>query len=167
MNPLPPLAVDTPAFRQALSQFAAGVTVVTTRCPDGTPRGLTVTAFCSVSLEPPLVLVSIDNRSEAHDGFAAGAFAVSVLAEGQEDVSRRFALVGPEKFAAGGCVAGASGLLLVPDALAHLECRVVSVVPGGDHTLYVGLVEDARVREGKPLVYHGRGYHRLAEEPEP
>jgi flavin reductase ActVB len=164
MSSLPPLAVDTLAFRQALSQFAAGVTVVTTRCADGSPRGLTVTAFCSVSLDPPLVLVSIDNRSEAHDGFASGTFAISVLAEGQEEVSRRFAAPGPDKFAEG-CVAGGNGLLLVPDALAHLECRVVAVVPGGDHTIYLGQVESATVREGRPLVYHGRGYRRLAEDP--
>ena len=159
-----PLAADPLAFRQALSQFASGVTVVTTRCGDGTPRGLTVTAFCSVSLDPPLVLVSIDNRSEAHDGFAEGAFAVSVLAEGQEDVSRRFALPGTEKFAAAECEMGASGLPLIPDALAHLTCRVVTAVPGGDHTVYLGRVEDVKVREGRPLVYHGRGYRRLAEE---
>lgn len=87
MDPLLKTAVDAPAFRHALSQFASGVTVVTTRAASGLPRGLTVTAFASVSLDPPLVLVSIDNRSEAHDGFAAGAFAVSVLAEGQEAVS--------------------------------------------------------------------------------
>src|SRR5512134_2266478 len=162
--PSSPLAADPLAFRQALSQFAAGVTVVTTRCGDGTPRGLTVTAFCSVSLDPPLVLVSIDNRSEAHDGFAEGAFAVSVLAEGQEEVSRRFALPGTDKFASGECVASASGLPLIPDALAHLLCRVVTAVPGGDHTVYLGQVEDVQVREGRPLVYHGRGYRRLAEE---
>jgi flavin reductase (DIM6/NTAB) family NADH-FMN oxidoreductase RutF len=165
MNPLPPLAADPVAFRQALSQFAAGVTVVTTRCADGSLRGLTVTAFCSVSLDPPLVLVSIDNRSEAHDGFAAGFFAVSMLAEGQEDVSRRFALSGTDKFAASECIPSPSGLPLVPDALAHLECRVIATVPGGDHTIYVGQVEDVRVREGRPLVYHGRGYRRLAQEP--
>jgi flavin reductase ActVB len=162
-----PLAADPVAFRQALSQFAAGVTVVTTRCGDGTPRGLTVTAFCSVSLDPPLVLVSIDNRSEAHDGFAEGAFAVSVLAEGQADVSRRFALPGTEKFTSGECVTGASGLPLIPDALAHLTCRVVAAVPGGDHTIYLGQVEDVRVREGRPLVYHGRGYRRLEAEDVP
>ena len=163
MSSSPP-AADPLAFRQALSQFAAGVTVVTTRCDDGTPRGLTVTAFCSVSLEPPLVLVSIDNRSEAHDGFACGVFAVSVLAEGQEEVSRRFALPGTEKFASGECVTGASGLPLIPGALAHLVCRVVTAVPGGDHTIYLGQVEEVAAREGRPLVYHGRGYRRLTED---
>jgi flavin reductase (DIM6/NTAB) family NADH-FMN oxidoreductase RutF len=165
MSPPPPLAVDTLAFRQALSQLASGVTVVTTRTPDGTARGLTVTAFCSVSLDPPLVLISIDNRSEAHEGFAAGAFAVSLLSEEQEDVSRRFAVPGPLKFTDHEYEASASGLVLVPGALAHLECRVVATVPAGDHTLYLGQVEETRVRAGRPLVYFGRGYRRLLEEP--
>lgn len=155
-----PLAVDAPAFRQALSQFASGVTVVTTQGPLG-PLGLTVTAFSSVSLDPPLVLVCIDRRSEAHAGFERGTFAVSLLAEGQEPVSRRFACGGASKFAEGGLLAGESGLLLVADALAHLECRVTAAVPGGDHVIYVGLVERASAREGRPLVHHARGYRRL------
>jgi flavin reductase (DIM6/NTAB) family NADH-FMN oxidoreductase RutF len=158
---IPPLAVDAPAFRQALAQFASGVTVVTTQGPDG-PLGLTVTAFSSVSLDPPLVLVCIDRRSEAHAGFQRGAFAVSLLAEGQEPVSRRFASGGPAKFAEGDLAAGESGLLLVPGALAHLECRVTAALPGGDHVVYIGLVERASAREGRPLVHHARGYRRLA-----
>jgi flavin reductase (DIM6/NTAB) family NADH-FMN oxidoreductase RutF len=155
-----PLAVDAPAFRRALAQFASGVTVVTTEGPDG-PLGLTVTAFSSLSLDPPLVLVCIDRRSEAHAGFERGAFAVSLLAEGQEAMSRRFAAGGPAKFAEGGLTTGESGLLLVPGALAHLECRVTAALPGGDHVIYVGLVERADAREGRPLVHHARGYRRL------
>lgn len=161
----PPLAVDAPAFRRALSQFASGVTVVTTQGPVG-PLGLTVTAFSSVSLDPPLVLVCIDRRSETHAGFERGAFAVSLLAEGQEGMSQRFAGGGPTKFAAGGLVAGESGLLLVPGALAHLECRVHASLPGGDHVIYVGLVERAAVFEGRPLLHHARGY-RCLERDEP
>ena len=159
----PPLAVDAPAFRQALSQFASGVTVVTTQGPDG-PLGLTVTAFSSLSLDPPLVLVCIDRRSEAHAGFERGAFAVSLLAEGQEPVSQRFACGGPAKFAEGGLAVGASGLVLVPGALAHLECRVHASVPGGDHVIYVGLVERAAVFEGRPLLHHARGYRCLQRD---
>lgn len=162
---IPPLAVDAPAFRRALSQFASGVTVVTTQGPDG-PLGLTVTAFSSVSLEPPLVLVCIDRRSETHAGFARGSFAVSLLAEGQEGMSQRFAGGGPDKFAEGGLVAGESGLPLVPGALAHLECRVHASLPGGDHVIYVGLVERASVFEGRPLLHHARGY-RCLERDEP
>jgi flavin reductase (DIM6/NTAB) family NADH-FMN oxidoreductase RutF len=158
-----PLAVDAPAFRRALAQFASGVTVVTTEGPAG-PLGLTVTAFSSVSLEPPLVLVCIDRRSETHAGFERGAFAVSLLAEGQESVSQRFACGGPAKFAEGGLAKGESGLLLVPGALAHLECRVHGSVPGGDHVIYVGLVERVAVFEGRPLLHHARGYRCLERD---
>lgn len=158
-----PLAVDAPAFRRALAQFASGVTVVTTEGPEG-PLGLTVTAFSSLSLDPPLVLVCIDRRSEAHAGFARGAFAVSLLAEGQEAMSQRFASGGPAKFAEGGLETGPSGLLLVPGALAHLECRVHATFPGGDHLIYVGLVERAAVFEGRPLLHHARGYRCLERD---
>ena len=155
-----PLAVDAPAFRRALAQFASGVTVVTTEGPEG-PLGLTVTAFSSLSLDPPLVLVCIDRRSETHAGFERGAFAVSLLAEGQEAVSQRFACGGPAKFAEGGLETGSSGLLLVRGALAHLECRVHASVPGGDHVIYIGLVERVAVFEGRPLLHHARGYRCL------
>src|SRR5512145_1341069 len=108
------MTVDSTSFRRALGQFASGVTVVTTRDAAGRPLGLTVSSFCSVSLEPPLVLVCIDKRSEAHDGFEASRlFGVSVLAEGQEDWSRRFAEGGPAKFAGAELRGGHHGLALV------------------------------------------------------
>ncbi|MET0553374.1 MAG: flavin reductase family protein [Vicinamibacteria bacterium] len=158
-----PSAVDAQAFRQALGQFASGVTVVTTEGPDG-PLGLTVTAFSSLSLDPPLVLVCIDRRSEAHAGFERGAFAISLLAEGQEPVSQRFAWGGAAKFAGGGLLTGESGLVLVEGALAHLECRVHASMPGGDHVIYVGLVERVAVSEGRPLLHHARGYRCLERD---
>ena len=149
-------------FRRALGQFATGVTVVTTRDAAGRPFGLTVSSFCSVSLEPPLVLVCIDNRSEAHDGFEASQlFGVSVLAEGQEEWSRRFAEGGPAKFAGATLRGGHHGVALVPGALAHLECRVVSAHDAGDHTIYVGEVLALSVHPGRPLLYHARGYRRV------
>ena len=92
------MSVDSASFRRALGQFATGVTVVTTRDAAGHPLGLTVSAFCSVSLHPPLVLVCVDHRSEANAGMReSGLFAVNVLAEEQEDVSRRFAAPGRAK----------------------------------------------------------------------
>jgi flavin reductase ActVB len=159
--------VDADSFRAALSQFASGITVVTTRDAAGRPLGLTVSAFCSVSLEPPLILVSVDGRSEAHAGFqASGVFAASVLAEGQDAVSRLFARAGPAKFAKLAMVTGERGLLLVPDALAHIECEVRASHPAGDHVLYVGEIVSLAVRSGRPLVYHRGGYRRLAEDAE-
>jgi flavin reductase (DIM6/NTAB) family NADH-FMN oxidoreductase RutF len=136
--------------------------VVTTRDGEGQPLGLTVSAFCSVSLEPPLVLVSVDARSETHAGFkASGLFAVSVLAEGQDEVSRLFARGGRKKFAAVKMETGSHGLLLVPGALAHLECAVRAAHSAGDHTLYVGEILSLAVRPGRPLVYHRGGYRQL------
>lgn len=159
------MPIDPASFRQALAQFSSGVTVVTTRSADGRPLGLTVTAFCSVSLEPPLVLVSVDARSEANAGLrASGLFAVSVLAEGQADVSRQFARAGPEKFARVALETGENGLPLVTGALAHLECAVRSTHAEGDHLLYVGEIGRAVVRPGRPLVYHRGGYRHLAGE---
>lgn len=155
----------------AMGQFASGVTIVTTRDAQGRPLGLTVSSFCSVSLEPPLVLVCVDKRSEAHDGFEASqTFGVSVLAEGQEEWSRRFAEGGAGKFAGADLSPGLHGVALVPGALAHVECRVVSSHDAGDHTIYVGRVVALRVVPGRPLVYHASGYHRVhsngrADEP--
>lgn len=156
--------VDATGFRQALSQFASGVTVVTTLDAAGEPLGLTVSAFSSVSLEPPLVLVSVDLGSETHAGFRdSGVFGVSILAEGQDPVSRLFARPGRAKFLELPMRVGERGLWLVPDALAHIECEVRATHPAGDHILYVGEIVALAVRPGRPLVYHRGGYRRLAD----
>ena len=148
-------------FRRALGQFATGVAVVTTLDAEGRPLGLTVNAFSSVSLDPPLVLVCIDNRSETHGGFeAAQVFGVSVLAEGQQDWSQRFAFGDREKFQAP-LLTGETGVPLVPGALAHIECRVISKLPGGDHTIYLGEAIRLDVSPGRPLLYHASAYRRL------
>ena len=161
------MPVDDASFRLALSQFATGVTVVLTRDAAGAPVGLTVNAFTSVSLDPPLVLICVDVRSDAHDPIAAsGIFGVSVLSETQEDVSRRFAWRGPDKFQGVVLEHGETGALLVPGATAHLECTVVEAHRAGDHTIYVGQVRVLRVNPGPPLVYHRGGYRRLAAEGE-
>jgi len=156
------MSFDSLEFRRALGQFATGVTVVTTRDAVGRPQGLTLNSFCSVSLEPPLVLICIDQRSEVNAALAASrAFSVSVLTEEQEDLSRRFASGGPLKFQGLELPVGESGLPLVPGALAHLECRLAASHPAGDHTLYIGEVERLSARPGRPLLYHGSAYRRL------
>lgn len=157
------MPIEPPLFRHALSQFASGITVVTTRDHAGQAYGLTVSAFASVSLDPPLVLVSVDRKSDSHPGFREGGrFAVSVLAEGQEEVSRRFAWKGGDRFS-GPMLDGPMGLPLVPGALAHLECEVVTTTEAGDHVLYVGRVLHAEVQPGRPLVYHRGAYRRFVE----
>ena len=161
------MPIDDANFRLALGQFATGVTVVITTGANGRPVGLTVNAFCSVSLAPPLVLVSIDKRSDAHDAIAESRlYGVSILSETQEEVSRRFAWRGPQKFEGLVLERGEEGTLLVPGAVAHLECAVVDAHAAGDHTLYVGEVRALRVTQGRPLVYHRSGYRQLAAEEE-
>ncbi len=162
------MSVDADDFRRALCQFAAGVTVVTTRDGRGRSLGLTVTAFASVSVDPPLVLICVDHRSETHVGFRdAGLFGVSILAEGQEELSRRFAGGGAAKFKGLDLAQGTTGVPLIPGALAHLECRVSASHVAGDHTIYVGEVLAVQVRPGRPLLYHDRDYRRLEPAGDP
>jgi flavin reductase (DIM6/NTAB) family NADH-FMN oxidoreductase RutF len=157
------MSVDAASFRRTLGQFASGVTVVTTRDVSGRPHGLTVSAFCSVSLHPPLVLACIDQRSEANAAMRqSGLFGVSVLAEGQEDVSRRFAAHGRAKVEGFPFVDGRHGLPLVPGALAHLECRVRSFHEEGDHAVWVGEVRSLEVCPGRPLLHHAGAYGGFA-----
>jgi flavin reductase (DIM6/NTAB) family NADH-FMN oxidoreductase RutF len=156
------MPIDKAEFRRALGHFASAVTVVTTKLADGTPAGITVTAFSSLSLEPPLVLVCIDHRARLHDHLPTeGYFAVNILAEDQETVSRRFASSDPDQFRDIGFTTGATGSPLVKDAVAAIECRIVDRLPGGDHTIIVGEVEAANIREGKPLLYFRGGYAAL------
>jgi flavin reductase (DIM6/NTAB) family NADH-FMN oxidoreductase RutF len=158
-------------FRHALSQFATGVTIVTTRDGSGRPLGLTVNAFCSVSLTPPLVLVCIDRRSDAHAGFSeTGLFNISVLAEDQQEISRRFALRGAVKFEGASLPAGQNGVPVVQGAVAVIECRVSAAHSAGDHMIYVGEVTRLETRAGRPLLYHGSTYRRIdpgSSEPAP
>ncbi len=161
------MSVDAHAFRRALGQFPSGVTVVTTRDASGALRGLTVSSFCSLSLHPPLVLVCIDHRADANGAMReSGLFAVSVLAEDQVEVSRRFASSGRDKFAGFAFTEGRLRLPLVPGAIAHLQCRVRSFHEEGDHTVWVGEVLVLATHPGRPLLYHRGGYHRLGGRPE-
>lgn len=156
------MSVDSLSFRRALGQFASGVTVVTTRGADGEPVGLTVSSFCSVSLHPPLVLVCLDRRSDANDGLRdTRHFAVSVLSEEQEDVSRRFASSERGKLEGFSFVEGRHGLPLVPGALAHVQCKVHSRHEEGDHYVWVGEVIALAAHPGRPLLYHAGAYHGL------
>jgi flavin reductase (DIM6/NTAB) family NADH-FMN oxidoreductase RutF len=155
--------IEKTEFRRALGHFASAVTVVTTRLQDGQPAGITVTAFSSLSLEPPLVLICIDKRARIHDHLKRGGyFAVNILHADQESVSRRFASSEPDQFREIGYSIGGTGTPLVNGAITVVECRIVDLLAGGDHTIFVGEVEEAHVREGKPLLYFRGGYAALA-----
>ena len=155
------MAVDEGQFRQTLSHFASGVTVVTT-ARDGQLYGMTVASFASLSLRPPLVVVCIEKNVKTHDAIAAaGKFAVSILEQSQQDISGRFASRAEDKFSGIAVRTGESGLPLIESALATLECTVADQLPGGDHTIFVGLVDHVRTREGQPLIYFRSGYSTL------
>lgn len=157
------MPVGKQEFRTALGHFASAVTVVTVRCSDGRLAGITVTAFTSLSLEPPLVCISIDKRTFVHGHLpVGGVFAVNILAENQEVLSRRFAASDPDQFRGIGFTTGLDGVPLIDDVLATIECRIVAEHVGGDHTIFVGQVEATRVTDGKPLLYYRGGYSRLA-----
>lgn len=156
------MPVDDAQFKLAMSHFASGVTVVTTE-HEGRPYGMTVAAFSSLSLHPPLVLVCIEKTVKTHDAIvAAGKFGVSILGAAQADLSNRFASRVEDKFAEIAVSRGELGVPLLDGAITALECRVTSQLPGGDHTIFVGEVEGIRVGEGAPLVYYRSGYREIS-----
>ena len=156
------MPIDPDAFRAALGRFVSGVTVVTTRDGAGRDHGMTVSAFCSVSLDPPLVLACIGHEASMHGPIMnAEQFGVSILAVGQEPLARRFADQRSDRFDGVGYSRGRLGVALIDDALAHLECRVVDRREAGDHTIVVGRVEAAPCAQERPRVYYRGGYTQL------
>lgn len=148
-------------FRRTLGRFATGVTVVTSRL-ENEIYGITVNAFASVSLEPPLVLVSIDRQAKAHQALAAsGRYGVSILSREQRSQSDHFA--GRLEPGLEPAFAYVRGLPLLEGALAHLVCRVQQQVEAGDHSLFIGEVEYLAQRPGAPLLYYAGNYAHLAD----
>ena|SRR2546426_5553453 len=138
------MAIEKGFFRQVAGQFATGVTVVTT-CSQGKPAGITVNAFCSVSLEPPLVLVCIDLISLTLPVIReSGSFAVNILTNEQEELSRCFAGSTEERyehFCHASFHIAATGAPIIDDVLAFIDARVVAEYPAGDHVIFLGQVE--------------------------
>lgn len=150
--------IDQVAFRQAMGQFASGVTVVTTLGPNGEPTGSTVSAFCSLSLAPPMVLVCLHRGRTTHLAIErAGRFAVNILSCDQAGIARRFA--GPRaRFEGVGHRRGVGGPHL-DGAIAHIDCRVHELNDGGDHVIVLGAVDDIELSPGEPLLYARGAFH--------
>lgn len=156
--------VEPPLFRQLLGRFATGVTVLTTRTEGGEAIGMTASSVASVSLEPPLVLVSVDRRHEMHTALAAAShFVLNVLAADQEALSRRFAADEPNRFGGVGFRPSKQGIAVLDGVLAHIECEKQTAIPGGDHTVFFGLVVGGSVTDRRPLLYYRGGYAGLRE----
>jgi len=159
------MAVDSQAFRAALGSFATGVTVVTCYDRARAPAGVTISAFSSLSLDPPLVLFCLGRTSQALDAFlGAVGFAVNILGAGQRSVSTHFASVpAAERFTGLAWEDWARGGPVLTGVAAALDCRRVRVVDGGDHLIFIGEVEAASVAgQVGPLVYHRGAYAELA-----
>ena len=153
------MPVDGELFKQALGSWKSGVTIVTSRSGD-LQHGMTASAFCSVSADPPLILICANQDSNTHLVIQkSGVFGVSILARGQDELALLFAdkKRESERFEAVDCELGTTGCPRIPGAHVHLDCSVAQAHPAGTHVIYVGLVENAQVSEVEPLAfYRGR-----------
>ncbi len=156
------MTVDPKELRRVMGHFATGVTVITTRDIHGVPYGLTANAFMSLSLDPPLALIGIDKTAQCYRCFdASKVFAVNFLSEEQEEISRRFATKGIDKFAGLEWSEESSGAAILPGVIGYVECRVEKIYDGGDHAIIVGEIVNAHAGGGRPLLFFQGKYERL------
>jgi flavin reductase (DIM6/NTAB) family NADH-FMN oxidoreductase RutF len=154
--------VSSDLFRRACALFPTGVAVLTTRAENGTPHGLTINAFCSLSLTPPLVLVAVDRACSLLETFEkSGHFAINFLASDQRDLSIRFSELPEGRFSGVPWTPGAEGAPLIEGAIGSLECRSQNVIDAGDHRALIGEVIGASIGEGDPLVFFRSNYTEL------
>ncbi|AEG50856.1 flavin reductase domain protein FMN-binding protein [Sphingobium chlorophenolicum L-1] len=160
--------IDQREFRRALGSFATGVTVVTARGPDGVDVGVTANSFNSVSLDPPLVLWSLNKASSSLSAFLEGGhFAVHILSADQKDFSARFGSRNGVRFADLEVDRGVGGVPLLRDCTTRFQCRLAFCYDGGDHQILVGEVVEFAHQDRPPLVYHGGRFgHVHAESPD-
>ena len=150
-------------IRNVMRYFASAVTVVTSSLESGELFGLTVTAFTSVSLEPPLVLICIRNESTAVELFKKSKrYCVNILSEAQKTIAETFSLAGEAgRFDKLDYSTGKSGSPVIRDTIGYIDCKIVEVIPGGDHTIFVGEALDVHSEEKPPLLYLNRNYVKL------
>jgi flavin reductase (DIM6/NTAB) family NADH-FMN oxidoreductase RutF len=155
--------VEPPQFRQLLGRFATGVSVLTSRTAKGEPIGMTASSVASVSLDPPLVLVSVDKAHDMHQALEREThFVLNVLSSEQEALSRRFAGEEPDRFRGVSYRENERGVAVLEGVVAHIECEKRTTVPGGDHTLFIGLVVGGNATDKRPLLYYRGGYAGLS-----
>lgn len=159
--------VDSRQFRDVLSRFATGVTIVTSCDPSG-PLGMAVNSFASLSLEPPLVMFGAGNASETWPAIAeTGHFAISVLSADQHLLSRQFSRKGADRFEGVGWRMSPAGAPILEDAVAWMDCRLHATYPGGDHTLVIGAVDDLSSSDRQPQVFYRGRLWQLHELDDP
>ncbi|MCP5058001.1 MAG: flavin reductase family protein [bacterium] len=160
------MPIDTDEFRKCLGSWPSGVAIVTSRSGDRI-HGMTVSDFSGASLSPPLVTVCCNRASITTGLIAEGkCFAVNILAADQEELSNRFASKKLEnvRFEGIECDAAETGAPLIPGAVVNMDCILVATHDAGDHVIYIGQIEAARIHGGEPLVYCGGAYRTLSGE---
>lgn len=160
------MAVTGDEFKKALQQWASGVAVVATHSEKLGNQGMTVTAFSSVSMMPPQILVCINETADTGEGIKESErFSVNVLSDKQQDVSNHFAggLSQQERFEKSDWTPGIQGVPLLNDSIVSLDCRVVDKVHAGTHWIIIGEVENAVCRRGEPLLHFRSQYRKLAD----
>jgi flavin reductase (DIM6/NTAB) family NADH-FMN oxidoreductase RutF len=158
------MAIDPRELRNVMGNFATGVTIITTKDTTGKPFGLTANAFSSLSLDPPLLLICVDKKVDCYACFEeTKVFGVNFLSEDQDQLSTRFATKGIEKFEGVPYTLGKLGVALLDGAVAHLECKLVSAYEGGDHTIYIGEIQNATVLSDRPLLFFRGKYYKLPQ----
>jgi flavin reductase (DIM6/NTAB) family NADH-FMN oxidoreductase RutF len=156
------VAFDSLVQRRIMGRFAAGITVATTRVGNDL-YAMTANAVCSLSLDPPLVLLCVDRRAQFLAALKEGrCYALNILAEDHEHLSRRFAQKGPKDFSDLKTKTAVTGSPILEEALGWLDCKIVDVLPGGDHEIFLGEILAGDCRDGRPLLYFGGNYAKIA-----
>lgn len=159
-----PVSWDAREFRWAMGRFATGITIITTVGADGVVHGMTANGFMSVSLDPPLVLISLGACRMADLLRTSGQYGVSMLADEQREYSRHFA--GQTALTASPEFERQNGFAFIGEAVAHVGATVVDTHRAGDHTLFIGRVSHLATNDGRPLIFHGGNYERLRNKEE-
>jgi 3-hydroxy-9,10-secoandrosta-1,3,5(10)-triene-9,17-dione monooxygenase reductase component len=156
------VTIEAQELRRVMGHFATGVTVITTKDQDGAPQGLTANAFMSLSLNPPLILISVDKGATCYACFAPqNGFTVNFLSDDQEEISRRFATKGIDKFAGLQWQEGTNGAAILDGVLGYVECKVTQCYDGGDHTIVLGEILNVSATGERPLLFFKGKYQRL------
>lgn len=159
------MTFDSQLQRKIMGQFATGVTVITLKDGDQT-WGMTANAVTSVSLDPPLVLVCVQRDNQTHPKLqSAGCFAMNILAADQQDLSDRYAYVGPKDCSGLDTGEDKTGAPILPGTLGYVDCEVREVLSGGDHDIFLAEIVAGQLSEGEPLLYYQGGYRTLAQTP--
>ena len=157
-----PPSINDEKFKQAMACFPSGVTIVTTVNDNNQKSGFTASAFSSLSLSPPLILVCLANSADCFEAFNnEKKFAVNIIGKAHHDLAFKFATKGCDKFEGNEFIVGELGLPILPDSPVSLECSTENVFPGGDHIILVGHVRHLKMNSVHPSIWHSGKFHNL------